>query len=203
MNKILKKDKTNFMKLVLSFFIILILILGTIFIKIKIFATNVDLEVIRINFKKANYDIKIGLYFFGLIKILGIRINNGFIEFLFFKKNISDLLNSNMFLNNIKPKIDKIPKSKMLESFNKINFRLDDFKFNLQFGTDSVIITSILVGIISAIISSSLEMYIEKFSKEKYKWKILPDYNEKLFMKLKASMKLSYSPIISRIVRNE
>ena len=191
------------MKLVLSFFIILILILGTIFIKIKIFATNVDLEVIRINFKKANYDIKIGLYFFGLIKILGIRINNGFIEFLFFKKNISDLLNSNMFLNNIKPKIDKIPKSKMLESFNKINFRLDDFKFNLQFGTDSVIITSILVGIISAIISSSLEMYIEKFSKEKYKWKILPDYNEKLFMKLKASMKLSYSPIISRIVRNE
>ena len=191
------------MMLVLSFFIMLILILGIIFLKIRISASDVDLEVIRINLKKANYDIRVGIYFFGFIKILGIRIRNGFVEFLFFKKSINDLKNSNIYLNRIKPQMDKIPRQKMLENFNKINFKLDDFKLKLQFGTDSVIITSIMVGIISAIITSSMQAYIERFNNKKYKWKILPNYDERLFLNLNASLKLSYSPILSKIAKNE
>lgn len=191
------------MMLVLSFFIMLILILGIIFLKIRISASDVDLEVIRINLKKANYDIRVGIYFFGFIKILGIRIRNGFVEFLFFKKSINYLKNSNIYLNKIKPQIDKIPRQKMLENFNKINFKLDDFKLKLQFGTDSVIITSIMVGIISAIITSSMQAYIERFNNKKYKWKILPNYDERLFLNLNASLKLSYSPILSKIAKNE
>lgn len=191
------------MKLVLSFFILLNLILGVVFFKIKIIANNLDLEFIKKNIKKAEYDIKIGLYFWGFIKIGSIKLSNGFVKFLFLKKSINELKNSNIYLKNIKTKIDKIPKRKMFEDFKKINFKLENLKFDLELGTDSVVVTSVLIGIISAIISSSMQVYIEKFNKEKYKWKILPNFEEKFFINLNASLELSYSPILSKIVKNE
>ena len=191
------------MKLVLSFFILLNLILGVVFFKIKIIANNLDLEFIKKNIKKAEYDIKIGLYFWGFIKIGSIKLSNGFVKFLFLKKSINELKNSNIYLKNIKTKIDKIPKRKMFEDFKKINFKLENLKFDLELGTDSVVVTSVLIGIISAIISSSMQVYIEKFNKEKYKWKILPNFEEKIFINLNASLELSYSPILSKIVKNE
>lgn len=191
------------MELVLSFFILLILILGVIFLKIKVYANNLDLELIKKDLKKADYDIKAGIYFFGFIKIIGFRIRNGFVEFLFVKKEIRELINSDLYLNNIKPLIDKMPKSKVVEKVCNSNIKLEDFKLNLNFGTDSVIITSILVGILSGIIASMMQAYLEKFNKEKYKWKILPNYKEELFITLRASLKLSYSPILNKIAKNE
>lgn len=202
MYKLKKKDKTKFMKLVLSFFILLNLILGFVFFKIKVMANNLDLELIKKNIRKAEYDVKICLYFWGFIKIGSIRLSNGFVKFLFIKKSINEIKNSDIYLKNIKPKINKISKRKMVEDFKKINFKLENLKLDLELGTDSVVVTSILIGILSAIISSSMQVYIEKFNKEKYKWKILPNFEEKIFINLNASLKLSYSPILSKIVKH-
>ena len=66
LNKLFIKDKTSFMELVLSFFIILILILGIVFFKIKISANNLDVELIRTNVKKAEYKVIIRIVFFRL-----------------------------------------------------------------------------------------------------------------------------------------
>ena len=194
------------MKLVLVFFILLNLILGIIFLKIKIFVNNIDFQLIRKDFKKSNYDIMIGVYFGGLIRFVSFRIKNGFFEFLFIKKEIKELLNSDIITNNVKPMIQKIPKSQMIEKFCTTNAKLENLKFDLKFGTESVIITSILVGILSAILSGiiaeCMQSYIEKINKENYKWKILPNYEEKLFVKLRASMKVSYFPFLNKILKN-
>ena len=190
------------MKLVLSFFILLILMLGIIFLKVKVSANNLDLELIRTNVKKAEYQIIIGLYFLGFIKIGGIKITNGMVQFLFFKKGIKELINSDIYLKAIQPKLESIPKQKMITDFMNMKLKLEDLNLNLKFGTDNVIITSFLIAILSGIISSSMQLYIEKFNKDKYKWKILPNFEERLFVDLRASLKLSYSPILSKILKN-
>lgn len=197
MNKLLIKDKTSFMELVLSFFILLILILGIVFFKVRISANNLDLEVARTSIKKAEYKIIIGLYFLGFIKIGAIKISNGVIQFLFFKVGV------NKILSIVKPRLESIPRRKLINDFCKMKVKLENLNLDLKFGTDDVIITSILIAILSGIIATTMQEYIEKFNKEKYKWKILPDFEERLFLDLNASLKLSYSPILSRILKNE
>ena len=194
------------MKLVLAFFIIFNLILSVIFLKIKIFANDVDFQLIKMNLKKANYEIKIVLYLGGFLKIASFKIRNGFLEFLFIKKEIKKLLSSDIFTQNIKPMIDKIPKSQMVEKFCSTNVKIENLRFDLKFGTDSVIITSILVGILSAVLSGiiaeTMQAYFEKFNKENYKWKILPNYEENLFVNLSASLKISYFPLLNKILKS-
>lgn len=189
------------MGLVLSFFIILILILGIIFLEVKITVNSIDLELFRRDLKRAEYEIKIQLYFLGFIKLFSIKILNGVIEFLFFKININKVLKSKLYINKFKSKFDNMSKKKMLENFKKIRFKLENLNFDLKLGTDSIVLTSMLVGILSGIISSSMQAYIEKYNKEKYYWRILPNFEENLFVKLNASLKLSYSPLLSKIVK--
>ena len=189
------------MGLVLSFFIILILILGIIFLKVKITANSLDFELFRKDLRKSEYDIRIGLYFLGLIKILNIRIRNGVIEYIFVKLDINKIIKSKLYIDKIKPKFDNITKKKMMENLKKTRFKLENFKFNLKLGTDSIVVTSMLVGIISGIISYSMQTYIEKYNKENYYWRVLPNFEENLFVKLSASLKLSYSPFLSKIVK--
>lgn len=191
------------MKLVLSFFILLILILGTIFLKIRVFADNLELKIIKTDLQKTDYKVKVSLYFLGFIKIGSIKIEKGYVKFLFFRKKINDLKKSKIFITKIKPKINNMTKKQIIEEAQKINFRLDKLNFDLKFGTDSVLITSILIGVLSAIISSSMQIYIEKFNKKKYKWKIIPNFQEEIFIDLNASLRLSYLPIVSKIIKNE
>lgn len=195
------------MKLVLAFFILLNLILGIIFLKIKIFANDVDLQFIRKDMKKVEYEIKFAIYLGGFIKIASFSIKNGFLKMLFFKKEIKELVNSGVFTENIKPMIEKIPRSQLVEKIFSTNVKIENLKFDLRFGTDSVIITSILVGILSAILSGiiaeAMQAYFEKFNKENYKWEIFPNYEEKLFLKLKASLMVSYFPILNKIIKSE
>lgn len=194
------------MKLVLAFFIIFNLILSIIFLKIKIYANNVDFQLTKMNLKKANYEIKIVICLGGILKIASFKIRNGFLEFLFVRKEIRELLSSNIFTQNIKPMIDKIPKSQIVEKFCSTNVKIENLKFDLKFGTDSVIITSILVGILSAILSGiiaeTMQAYFDKFNKENYKWKILPNYEENLFVNLSASLKVSYFPLLNKILKS-
>ena len=195
------------MKLVLAFFILLNLILGVLFLKIKIFANDVDLQFIRKDVKKAEYEIKFAIYLGGFIKIASFSIKNGLLKMLFFKKEIKELINSSIFLENVRPMIEKIPRSQLVEKFFSTNIKIANLKFDLKFGTDSVIITSILVGILSAILSGiiaeTMQAYFEKFNKENYKWKISPNYEEKLFVKLKANLMVSYFPVLNKIIKSE
>ena len=190
------------MKLVLSFFIVLNLILGILFIKIKVSAKKIDIVFIRKNIKTANYDINIGVYFLGFIKICNISIKNGYVKFLFIKKSIDEINNSKVFLKNIKLKFIKTSPKKMLENFKKIRFKLENLNLDLEVGTESVLFTSVLIGLLSTIISSSMQSYIEKFNKEKYKWKILPNFEERVLLNLNASLNLSYSPVLNIILKN-
>ena len=194
------------MMLVLSFLFLfmflIILILGVVFLKIRVSAQNLDLEVIRTNVKKAEYRIIIGLYLWGFIKVGGFTISNGVIQFLFYKKTIKDLRNSSIYLNTIKPKLKTIPKTKMLSDFMNMKLKLEDLNLDLKFGTDSVIITSILIGILSGFVATAMQTCVEKYNKDKYKWQILPNFEENLFLELNASLKLSYSPILSMILKN-
>lgn len=190
------------MKLVLSFFILLILILGIIFLKVKITLEDVDFKLIRKNIQTAKYKLKISLYFLGFIKIASIKIIDGNVKIFFFQKRLEELKNTKLYLEIIKPRLEILSKEEVVKDLKNVNFKLENMKLNLEFGTDSVLITSVLVGILSAIITISMQIYIEKFKKENYYWKITPNFKETLFVNLNASLKLSYSPILSKIAKN-
>ena len=83
-----------------------------------------------------------------------------------------------------------------------MKLKLEDLNLDLKFGTDSVIITSILIGILSGFVATAMQTCVEKYNKDKYKWQILPNFEENLFLELNASLKLSYSPILSMILKN-
>ena len=195
------------MKLVLSFFIILIIILilifGIIFSKLKIKTKKLRFKLFKKDLISSDYDFILLFYFWGILKLFEIEVSNGNLKLLFFDIPFEKILSSKYYLKKVKPKVKQMNKKEILENLKKINFKIEKIDLKLEIGTDSVFLTSILVGIMSAIISSSMQNYIDKFKKEKYRWNIKPNFNENFLINLDANLSLSYLPILNKIIKTE
>lgn len=62
--------------------------------------------------------------------------------------------------------------------------KLEEFKLNLNLGTEDVLLTSFLIFIISIAISMFLGKNIKKYDEKRYKYIILPNYNNKNSIKM-------------------
>ncbi|MDO5556042.1 MAG: DUF2953 domain-containing protein, partial [Clostridia bacterium] len=72
-----------------------------------------------------------------------------------------------------------------LENIRNLNIKIDKVNLEVSVGLLDPIVTSISVAIISAAVSMLLERKIEKYSKEKCNYKIMPIYNEKVEVLIK------------------
>lgn len=157
------------------FFIITILILMLIFFSY----IKVDLDDIYIsNIPKFNYSfrIKFGIYLFNKIKILGFTVND-------------KELKKSRWINKIKLKMKNEPMdisvNEIIKLIKKAKINLDMFNTKIKIGTEDVILTSAIVGIVASSIGIVLGKLIKHYEDDKYMYEILPVFNNKNIFDMK------------------
>ncbi len=166
----------------LVFFII---ILSIIVINLIIILSTLRLNILDINInninkqKKMHYEIKIKvqLYFLNKIKIASIYLDNSKIKKYNILKNIKQI--------NIK-QVEKfaLDYKEILGIIKTLQIKLKNLDLVLQIGTIDVIITSIIVGFISAIIGIILPHIVESKKVSNCKYKIEPLYHMQNVIKM-------------------
>ena len=158
--------------LFLSILLVLIILLFLAYIKVEFNDVYVS------NIPEYHYDfkIKVGIYLFGKIKILGFKIDK-------------EKLKTSKLINKMETKIKKekfgVSLKDSVKIIKKAEFNLEKFRLNTKIGTEDVIITSALVGFISSIIGILLGRAIKYYDNEKYKYIILPYYAKKNIFEMK------------------
>ena len=143
---------------------------------ILIFATYIKIDCSNLyvsNIPEFQYDftIKIGLYLFNKIKIFGVTINKE----KFKNRKIFKMLKQQLRNN----KLDISLKSEDMDIFKKSHINLEQVNAKIQIGTEDVILTSAIVGILASAIGIVLGQVIKKYEEGKYRYVILPYYNRK------------------------
>lgn len=170
------------MVLVLIFALILVPILIVLISTLKI-----NIEKLEISNEIENtpiikeLDISIGIYVFNKFKILKKHITQNNMQDLKSSKKLEKL--KNKLLN--KNTLNKRKNIKADLSFGKyLNPKLQNINLELKLGTEDVVLTSFLIVIISIAISMLLSKSIDKFDENKYRYKIIPNYNNKNSIKI-------------------
>lgn len=176
-----------FFSIIIGILILLVVLLIASKIKIVINYAELLYEENKFSIK---YNGFIGVFIFNKIKILSFRISDSNIKKLkmnnFVKKNISKLktLNKMQRKSQRKTALEFIKEIIKQVSLNKINLKI-------CVDTESIMLTSYIVGAISTIIPNWLQSHIKEYKKEKYLFNITTPY------KLKNSIHIEISSIIS------
>ena len=141
-----------------------------------IFATHIRIECSNLyvtNIPEFQYDfrINIGLYLFKKIKLLETTITKE----NFKNSKIIEKLKLQLKDNKLNISV----KSEDLDIFKKSRINLEKIDAKIQIGTEDVILTSAIVGILASAIGIVLGKVIQKYEEGKYKYVILPYYNRK------------------------
>ncbi len=120
------------------------------------------------------------IYFLNKIKIAQIEINKekikkipiGKIKEKLKKINIEELKNS------------ELEKKEIKKAFEALKIDLEKLKFQIDVGTESVLLTSAIVTIISSLTGIIISKIIKEYNKDKYYYKIMPIYNNENKIKL-------------------
>lgn len=177
----------------LLFFSIIVLILIGIFI--LIFSdVKLIIEYLRLSNDSSKFELeykgKICLYLMGKIKLLSFKIDNSKNKNskinVFISRRIEKIKKESKYNNKRQKEIRK----KILKQI-KEKVRLKLFKLKLFIGTQNIILTSYLVGIISSIIPNIIRNNIDSFSYEKFKLKILPIYENQNYIYLELNSIIS------------
>lgn len=165
-------------------FIIIILLIFICFIstlKINIKYLEISNEIPDTPLIK-DLKISIGIYAFGKIKIFTNIINRKKIENI--KKSSKFEKIKDKIIAKNKSKVNKDEIKKNLNILKQVNPKLEQINLELKLGTEDVVLTSFFIVIISILISMLLTKTIEQYDEEKYKYKIIPNYNNQNSVKI-------------------
>lgn len=184
--------------MILVFFIlILFLIIGIFFSKVSIDICNFKLDN---NSEKINTEflIKLKLLLYGFIPFIQLKLNETGIKILGKKINYSKIFSSEFIGKIFKREISKVKSNFKISSIKVLKPDLENINLKLNLGTESFLLTTILVFLVSTALSFSLKNTIKKFDKDKYKYIIKPDFGEKnkLFLEMKGIFKIRTTNII-------
>lgn len=140
--------------------IILLLILIITFSKIRVEIDNLEFNSQLKDFTNKNYIINLKIYILKFIPILKIKLED---------KKIRNKLKNEKFIKKTKEFEQKIFSRKIiLREFKKLEFEIKKLDLNIELGTESAFITSMLIPIISALISIIVGKKSKDISKQKY-----------------------------------
>lgn len=184
--------------MVLVFFIlILFFIVGVFFSKVSIDICNLKLDN---NLEKINakFLIKLKLNLYGFIPFIVIKLNESGINLFGIKISYSKIFSSELIGKIFKREVNKVKTNFKISSIKVLKPDLENISLKLRLGTESFLLTTILVFLASTALSFSLKNTIKKFDKEKYKYIIKPDFEEKnkLFLEMKGIFKIRTTNII-------
>lgn len=160
-----------FLLFLISLFIIIILISN---LKISVKKFEVSNEIENTDFLKS-FTVSIGIYIFNKIKIFNKDITKQELEKVKDSKKIEKLKNKFLKKETIKQRKQDIKMD--IDILKKLNPTLEKIKLDLKLGTEDVVLTSFLIVIVSIIISMILSKVIKKYDEKRYKYIIIPVYN--------------------------
>lgn len=177
-----------FISIILEF-----IILGLIYSKIIINIENLEINSInnQINVDTMSISIEIKLYKF--LKVLKLKFYRHYFQVygikIYYKKALK-------YGNKteLSQKVYRFIKKSNIQIKN-VKLQLEYFKFNLNFGTENAIITSVITATLSGIIVFILNKFVSNFNNNDYSFKITPNYfntnNFKMEFKSKMNFDLS------------
>ena len=184
--------------MILVFFILLLfIVIGIFFSKVSIDICNLKLNN---KFEKINAEflIKLKLKLYGFFPFIVIKLTETGINILGIKISYSKIFSSELFGRLVKKEVKKVKTNFKISSIKVLKPDLENINLKLRLGTESFLLTTILVFLASTALSFSLKNTIKKFDKEKYKYIIKPDFEEKnkLFLEMKGMFKIRTTNII-------
>lgn len=188
----------------LLFFLFLLLIAIVIVVGLILAFSDIkviidDLELIyKEHGKHLMYKGKIGIYFLGKVKIFSKKVDSEK-ENTFLTKNISTEKIKDICTSGLKRNKNNILK-KAIQEFNK-KLNIEKLKFELVLDSENVILTSYMIGIISAIIPNILKNNIKKFDNNRYDWTIMPLFKNQnyIYLKLESIISIRLVHIINML----
>lgn len=176
-------------------FIIAILFFSNIVLNIEeadIYGTNIK----DVSIEKSKINLQ--LYLFKKIKILNIKIFQNYFE-VFGRKIFFEKLYKFQDKAEIYSKIYEFI-ILIKDNYKQINFKnlkpvIKKFNMNLSLSTENAIVTSAITVSISTFISMILKKFIEKYSEEKYYYKINPKFINTNSFTINLSSDISFSTI--------
>lgn len=181
----------------LTILIILINIIMLIFSSFKLIVTN--LEISNSNNKIIPiYELKIAFYLLGKIKLFSFKINNNKTKKILEKDFVKQKIENIKIKSHEKNKKQKKSQIKILKQFIK-KLELESISLIIYLDTESVILTSYFVGIISSIVPNILKENIKNFDSKNHIFKITPLYKNKnyIYIKLNCIINIKIVHIIS------
>lgn len=169
------------MNIFISIFFALILIILTSKFKINIKYLQKDQKSLKIHF-----NVNLGMYLFGFIKIFGITLKEDGIHFLIFRFSYNKI------------KIDKesikmVKEFSILDILKSLNLKLEQLNINLNIGCENVMLIVFTVCIISTFLSILSSKNRKQINFKNYYYKITPIYNSNelsFYTSMQISMKI-------------
>lgn len=178
-----------FRLILLVIFIIFLISLILLFSEVKIILNTLEYNTYNLG-NNSKYNGKIGIYFLGKIKIFSKKFDSKktgkFLSNNLIKEKITKL---NLFSKDNSTESYKITRNIIKELRKKL--KIEALKFEIKLDTESILLTSYLVGIISSVIPYLIRGNIKSYNSKNYKWNIIPIYKNKNFISLKLNSIIS------------
>lgn len=140
---------------------------------------NADVKLIVQYEKKSKRYANLGVYLFGVIKLIGLSFTENGINFLFLK----------IPYKKVKVDSKKIKFNKIKYILKNLDWKLENMKLFINIGFNDIRYTVFSVFFISTILSAIPAIYGNKIKFQNYYYKVVPIYNEKI-VDYKLSIKL-------------
>lgn len=187
--------------LIFLFIILLleILILGFIFSSIVINVENLEIETQNRKIYVDGMMIKVDFKLYKILKIISIKFYMHYFKIFGFKIYYRKALKYENKKQLGEKAIEFIKKHKIRIKNLKPEFEY--FKFDLNFGTEDAIVTSILTATFSGIIVFLLRKFVKEYKDENYSFKITPNYlnNNNFNMQFKSRINLQMLEVIGKM----
>ncbi len=179
-------------------FILEVLILGLLLSKITISIDNLEVETQNNRIYIDGMIIKLDIKLYRIIKILSIKFYMHYFKIFGIKIYYRKALKYDNRKQLGKKFLEFFERNKI--KIKNLHLEFEYFKFNLNFGTENAITTSILTGMFSAVIVILLRKFVRKFDEENYSFKITPNYfNTNNFnMKFRSRINLQMIEVIGK-----
>lgn len=168
------------MKILSCIFFVVILLYMTSKLKINIRSLTKQENSLKIQFR-----VNVGIYLLGVIKVFGISFKEDGIHFLCFHFRYPNV------------KIDKesmkmFKKFSIIDILKMLKIKLDKFHFNLQIGTEDIMLTVFFVCVISTMLSILSAQNAKSINLKNYDYQIAPIYNKNA-LSFRNSSQISFS----------
>lgn len=174
--------------------LISILLIGWIFIatsKIKIHVISLKKEK---QLSKTHFNIKLGWYIFGVVKIAGMTVQNDGMHFGKFVIPYRKVKIENMEMQNWKD-------VSFWDVFKILNLKFRELEINVEVGTENVMLTIFSVFAISTFLSIFSARNREKIKREKFYYKVSPIYqSNELRIEISAKIEMTLIRFIKALM---